>query len=85
MTGIIIKIATPAIAPNTIPIIDPVDRSSSSESLGNTVMLEVAVGDANEMVGVVVDSNEMVGGGVANTLDMSSITATAKKLASTLS
>jgi len=72
-TEIIVKITTAAITPTIIPIIAPVDRSLSSESLGTMVALVVGVGD---VVGVV------VGGGVVNTLDMGAMTTTVKTLAS---
>jgi len=78
-TAIIVKDTTAAIIPTIIPMMAPVDSSSSSESLGTMVALAVGVGDNNEEVGVAAE----VGGGVVNTLDMGAMTATVKKLAST--
>ena len=77
-TEIIVKTITAATTPTIIPIIAPVDRLSSSESLGTVVVLVVGVG---EEVGVVV--GVVVCGGVVNTLDMGAMTTTVKTMEST--
>jgi len=74
MTAIIVMITTPPTTPTIIPMIAPVDSSSSS-SWGITVVLgvaEVTVG-ASDTVSVV------VGGGVVKTLEMGARTTTVEK------
>ena len=74
MTAIIVMITTPPTTPTIIPMIAPVDSSSSS-SWGITVVLGVAVVTvgANDTVSVV------VGGGVVKTLEMGARTTTVEK------